>query len=146
MSETSAAPPHLPVSARRVAMRKLVFAASVCTASVCWAGAPVEPVILAPSVHLNSAADLDRLREANPDHYARAVRLMNAANTLCKPGEPKLQNTDGRDISCGMRLLTSNPPKRALAFTLDNTHYVAIVTITADPPKLIHADLTKSAH
>ena len=69
---------------------------------------------------------------------------MSSANSLCKPGEPKLQNTklqsgDGRDISCDMLLLTSNPPKRALSFTLDGTPYVAIVTITADPPRLTHA-------
>jgi hypothetical protein len=39
-----------------------------------------------------------------------------------------------------MLLLTSNPPKRALTFTLDNTRYVAIVTITADRPRLMPAD------
>jgi hypothetical protein len=127
-------------------MRKLVLAACVCGASVCWADQPVDPQILTPPVRLNSAADLARLHESNPDHYARAVRLMNAANTLCKPGEPKLQSTDASDISCAMLLLTSNPPKRALSFTLDNTHYVAIVTITADRPQLTRAQLTKSAH
>jgi hypothetical protein len=120
-------------------MRKLVLTVSVCVASVCWADEPVDPV------RLDSAATLTRLRESNPDHYARAMRLITAANTLCKPGEPKLQNTDGRDISCALLLLTSNPPKRALSFTLDNTHYVAIVTITVDRPQLTHADLAKSA-
>jgi hypothetical protein len=68
------------------------------------------------------------------------MRLIAAANWLCRPGEPKLQNTDGRDISCGMLLLTSDPPKRRLSFTLDNTGYVAIVTITADPARLTSAD------
>ena len=130
-------------------MRKLILATCVCSVSVSWADKPVDqpvdPQILRPPVPLNSAGDLARLRETNPDHYARAVRLMNAANTLCKPGEPKFQNTDGRDISCAMMLLTSNPPKRALSFTLDNTRYVAIVTITADPPKLSRAELTKDA-
>ena len=130
-------------------MRKLILATCVCSVSVSWADKPVDqpvdPQILRPPVPLNSAGDLAGLRETNPDHYARAVRLMNAANTLCKPGEPKLQNTDGRDISCAMMLLTSNPPKRALSFTLDNTRYVAIVTITADPPKLSRAELTKDA-
>jgi hypothetical protein len=130
-------------------VRKLILATCVCSVSVSWADKPVDqpvdPQILRPPVPLNSAGDLARLRETNPDHYARAVRLMNAANTLCKPGEPKLQNTDGRDISCAMMLLTSNPPKRALSFTLDNTRYVAIVTITADPPKLSRAELTKDA-
>jgi hypothetical protein len=38
-----------------------------------------------------------------------------------------------------MLLLTSNPPKRALSFMLDGTRYVAIVTITADPPHRMHA-------
>jgi hypothetical protein len=50
-----------------------------------------------------------------------------------------VQNADGRDISCAMLLLTSNPPKRALSFTLDSTPYVAIVTVTADRPRLTHA-------
>jgi len=126
-------------------MRKLVLGAWLCSAPVCWADESVAPAIITPSVQLNSTADLARLRATNPDHYARATRLMAAANTLCKPGEPKVQNTDGRDISCGMLLLTSNPPKRALSFTLDGTHYVAIVTITADRPGLMRADLRKSA-
>jgi hypothetical protein len=116
---------------------KLVLTASVCVASVCWADEPVR---------LDSAAALVRLRESNPDHYARAMRLITAANTLCRPGEPKQQNTDGRDISCALLLFASNPPKRMLSFTLDNTHYVAIVTITADRPKLTRAGLTMSAH
>jgi hypothetical protein len=123
----------------------VILAAWVCSASVCGADQPVDPQVLTPPVRLSSSADLARLAETNPDHYARAVRLMNAANTLCRPGEPKLQNTDGRDISCALLLLTSNPPKRALSFTLDNTHYVAIVTITADRPQLMRADLTRPA-
>lgn len=126
-------------------MRKLIMLACVCSASVCWADGPADPQILTPPVPLNNTADLARLRESNPNHYARAVRLMEAANTLCKPGEPKLQNTDGHDISCDMLLLTSDPPKRALSFTLDSTRYVAIVTITADRPQLMRADLGKSA-
>ena len=126
-------------------MRELIMFACLCSASVCCADGPVDPQILTPAVPLNSTADLARLRESNPNHYARAVRLMEAANTLCKPGEPKLQNTDGRDISCDMLLLTSDPPKRALSFTLDSTRYVAIVTITVDRPQLMRADLGKSA-
>jgi hypothetical protein len=120
-------------------MRKLILAGFMCSASMCWADQPVAAVAAKPPVHLNSAADLAQLRKINPDHYARAVRLMSSANSLCKPGEPKLQNADGRDISCAMLLLTSYPPKRALSFMLDGTRYVAIVTITADRPHLTHA-------
>ena len=121
-------------------MRNLMLVVLVCSVSVCSAEEPTEPALLAPPVRLDSATDLAQLRETNPDHYARAVRLMSSANRLCRPGEPKLQNADGRDISCTMLLLTSNPPKRALTFTLDNTRYVAIVTITADRPRLMPAD------
>lgn len=120
-------------------MRKLILAAFMCSASVCWGNESADTVVLKPPVHLDSAADLAQLRRTNPDHYARAVRLMNSANRLCKPGTPKLQNADGHDISCAMLLLTSNPPKRALSFMLDNTRYVAIVTVTADRPQLMHA-------
>lgn len=120
-------------------MRKLILAAFMCSASVCWADEPADTVVFKPPVHLDSAADLAQLRKTNPDHYARAVRLINAANRLCKPGTPRLQNTDGRDISCALLLLTSNPPKRSLSFTLDNTSYIAIVTVTADQPQLTHA-------
>ena len=120
-------------------MRKLILAAFICSASVSWADEPLDTVVFKPPVHLASAADLAQLRKTNPDHYARAVRLMQSANRLCKPGAPKLQNADGRDISCAMLLLTSNPPKRALSFTLDNTRYDAIVTVTADPPQLMRA-------
>jgi hypothetical protein len=58
---------------------------------------------------------------------------------------PKSQNADGRDLSCAMLLLASNPPKREFFFTLDHTHYVAIVTITAERPWLAHAD-RRSSH
>ena len=114
-------------------MRNLIFAAFLCSASVCWAANTVDTFDPRPAVHLDSAADLAQLRKTNPDHYSRAVRLLSSANSLCKPGAAKLQNTGGRDISCALLLLTSNPPKRTLSFKLDNTRYVAIVTITADP-------------
>jgi len=120
-------------------MRNLILAALMCSASISWADEPVAPVVLEPPVRLASAADLAQLRKTNPGHYARAMRLMSSANRLCKPGEPKVQNADGRDISCTMLLLTSDPPKRALTFTLDSTPYVAIVTITSDRPHLMHA-------
>ena len=76
-------------------MRKLILAAFMCSASVCWADERADTVVFKDPVH--------------------------------------------RDISCAMLLLTSNPPKRALSFTLDNTPYVAIVTVTADRPQLTHA-------
>ncbi|HEY6825087.1 MAG TPA: hypothetical protein VI195_11640 [Steroidobacteraceae bacterium] len=126
-------------------MRNLTLAVIVCSASVCWAEEPADTVALQSPIHLDSAADLEQLRKTNPDHYARAVRLIKRAGQLCDPGAPKVQNTDGRDISCATLLLTSNPPKRELSFTLDHTSYVTLVTITTDRPQLVHADQRSSA-
>ena len=114
---------------------------------------PVSPRIRPCSnpLSIDSSADLELLHKTNPDHYERAKRLLAASRNLCKPGEPKLQNADGRDISCDFLLLTSLPPKRRLSFTLDNTRYSAIVTITGPsalmpPARLTPAAPSKSGH
>ena len=62
---------------------------------------------------------------------------MAAANVLCRPGRTAMQRTGlvPGDFACGHVFLTSNPPKREISFTLDATHYVALVTITDSPPK-----------
>ena len=115
-------------------MRNLVVTALLCSASFAWASDSVE---IHPSVRLDTPEDLANLRATNPAHYARAQRVLAAANVLCHPGQPQLQSTDlnSRDISCGHVFLTSNPPKREITFKLDSTTYVALVTVTADPPK-----------
>jgi hypothetical protein len=93
------------------------------------------------TVYLDGPADLARLREVNPGHYARAERILAAANQLCRPGPGRLLGTLGaRELECAAELLTSNPPKRRLTFTLDDTRYIALATITDDPPRLIPAD------
>jgi hypothetical protein len=114
-------------------MRNLAIAAFVCTTSVAWAADSVE--ITAP-IHLDTPEQLANLLATNPDHYARAQRIIAAANTLCHPGQPKSQHAglDSRDVSCGHLFLTSNPPKREVTFTLDRIPYVALVPVTVDPP------------
>ena len=90
------------------------------------------------TVYLDGPADLARLRRANPGHYARAERILAAANRLCRPGPGRLlEGLGARDLTCAADLLlTSNPPKRQLEFTLDDTRYIALATITDDPPRL----------
>jgi hypothetical protein len=92
-------------------------------------------------VQLFTAEDLAHLRDQNPNHYQRAEKLITAANSLCPPGKPETHDATLRSdqVDCGRLLMTSNPPKREIRFTLDTTQYVALVTITADPPKLIPA-------
>jgi len=47
---------------------------------------------------------------------------------------------DARDVHCAALLtLTSNPSKRQIGFTMDDTRYVALVTIVDVQPKLVLA-------
>ncbi|HXY97505.1 MAG TPA: hypothetical protein VEH00_11070 [Steroidobacteraceae bacterium] len=93
------------------------------------------------TVYLDGPSDLARLRQVNPAHYARAERILAAANHLCRPGPGELREAAGaRDLKCaGPLLKTSNPPKWQITFTLDDTRYVALVTVTDDPPHPVPA-------
>jgi hypothetical protein len=115
-------------------MRTIILVACMCSASFAWAEDSVE---INPPVRLNTPADLANLRATNPTHYARAQRIIADAKELCRPGQPTLQSTELKSgpMKCGHLFLTSNPPKREISFTLDRTNYVALVTVTADPPK-----------
>jgi len=123
-------------------MRNVAFnwawAAAAALAAVCAAGA-AEPGS-GGVVRLDGPAALAQLRAKNPTHYALATRIMAEANHLCKPVTGQLQHTQPDDTSCtGVLLSTSNPPKRQITFRLDHTVYVAIVSVTDDPPKLAAA-------
>lgn len=106
------------------------------------AHAPVPPKPLGEVVRLYGAADLDRLRATNFNHYQRAEKIIAAGNKLCRPGAPALQLAaalGASDMSCAANLLTSNPPKKLLDFRLDSTRYIALITITGDQPHLVKA-------
>ncbi|MGB6602903.1 MAG: hypothetical protein WA747_13755 [Steroidobacteraceae bacterium] len=93
-------------------------------------------------IYLWGPGDLGRLRATKPGHYARAEKILAAAGRLCRPGPARLQFTaaGGRDVRCyGILLRTSNPPKLEIDFTLDDTRYSALITITDDPPRVIPA-------
>jgi len=97
-------------------------------------------------VYLDGPASLAELRTANPIHYQRAVKIIGAANELCRPQPGELEYTkfEAKNISCARVLLrTSNPPKRQLSFRLDDTQYIALVAVTDDPPKLVGASSHK---
>lgn len=94
---------------------------------------PRVPTQSPPVVWLRGLSDLDKLKQSNPDHYARAERIMAAADQVCKPGPLRAVPTEAKakDVSCeSMLVLTSYPPKRQIGFTLDDVHYVALVVLT----------------
>ena len=119
----------------------LYLAMSVASVATLPAQADVVPPA-AKTVYLYGAADLAKLRAANPDHYARSQRIFALANRFCGPGPAHLQPvlTGVQDVTCAGNILrTSNPPKWQISFTLDDTRYIALVTVSGDPPRLIHA-------
>jgi hypothetical protein len=88
---------------------------------------------LRPPVYLYGVADLEKLRQANPGHYARAEQVIAASDEICKPGKDEVHfaKFDAKDVTCqNMILKTSNPPKREIGFTLDEVRYVALITLT----------------
>jgi hypothetical protein len=94
------------------------------------------------TVHLNPLV-LEELKKTQPDTYAEARRVMTAASELCAPGVA--QAVEARDaqarkrpaMTCsGVMLLTSYPPKRQISFIIDDTKYIALVTMKAPPPEL----------
>lgn len=98
------------------------------------AARPVAPRI----VYLYGAASMEQLKSANPNHYARAERIIAAADELCKPGPDQVQfaKFEAREISCeGSLIKLSNPPKREIGFTLDHVRYIALVTLTDSKPE-----------
>jgi hypothetical protein len=120
-------------------MRRIAFAMAVAAyVSAAWAGNEGGGGV----VHLDGPASLAELRATNPAHYARAQKILAAADHLCRPtaGEVEYAKFDARNISCIRSLIrTSNPPKREISFRLDDTQYIALVTLTDDPPRLVAA-------
>jgi hypothetical protein len=101
-------------------------------AAAAWAGDGV--------VYLNGPADLAQLRHSNPGHYQQAVKIMGAANELCRPHAGEIEFTQAQDVSCSQVMLrTSNPAKREITFRLDSIKYIALVAMTDDPPRLVAA-------
>jgi hypothetical protein len=124
-------------------MRKVTLASGMAVA--CLSGIATTAVA-AEVVHLDGPASLAELRSSNPLHSSRARKIMDAAKELCSPTSGKVEHTgfDARNVSCSQSLLrTSNPAKRELTFRLDDTQYIALVTITEDPPKLVASSLRR---
>ena len=102
-------------------------------ASAAWAGEGI--------VRLDTPKELAHLRATNRAHYEQALKILSAANHLCRPDNGALQKAQSpADAACGASLLyTSNPVKREIRFFLDHTQYAALVTVTDDPPRLMAA-------
>ena len=102
------------------------------------APSPEPPKPVANVVYLNRLA-LGDLEKSNPEHYARAQKILAQASEVCQPGAQKQLTVKLDDLfhCSGMLLKTSYPAKREVRFTLDNTYYVALVTVTGDAARIV---------
>jgi hypothetical protein len=89
-------------------------------------------VIPVRTVNLDQPGALQALQRSNPTHYEKIQKIMDQLLRQPDAEVPHWMqaNFDARDATYGPILLTSLPPKRRLSFTLDDTRYEAIVTLT----------------
>jgi hypothetical protein len=92
-------------------------------------------------VDIDSPGALDALARDNPRHYRRVVEIMSDVQRQADSEVPRWMRTrfEARDVAYGPLLLVTHPPKRHLAFTIDEVRYKAIVTLTNWKPQPIPA-------
>jgi len=127
-------------------MRGTILATLLATtwASVTIASDPAPPPEpshssqLKPIVYLTGAV-LAELKQSNPAQYDRAQRILAQAKEVCQPGaQERLDVKFDDSLECsGLMLKTSYPPKRQISFRLDDTDYIALITVTAYAPKTV---------
>jgi hypothetical protein len=108
--------------------------------SIALAGDSVSTSPPTHTVYLSGPTAWAELRASSPARYARAQKIVAAADQLCKPGpaQTRFARFNAQDIACErMLLFTSLPPKHRLSFRLDDTVYIAMVVITDQKPRLI---------
>lgn len=83
------------------------------------------------TIDLSKPGALDALQHSNPSHYQKIQQIMDGVLQQPESEVPRWIKVkfNGRDVSYGPVLLTSYPPKRRLTFTLDDTHYKAVVIL-----------------
>ena len=78
-------------------------------------------------VNLDSPGMLEAVEKENPEHYRKIVEIIRISQAETCETLPKILKTrlDVVDFECrSYLLLSSQPPKRHLSFTLDNIGYV----------------------
>jgi len=85
------------------------------------------------AIDLNAPGNLEAIERANPGHYAKIQRIL-AEVPQRAPAERSVASWmrtefQARDIHYTDLVMTSLPPKKRLAFSLDDTAYVAVVTL-----------------
>ena len=82
-------------------------------------------------VNLNAPGAMDRIKASSPAHYEAIQGIVSglARNPHSTDARWIQTSFHAKDVSYGSALLTSHPPQRNIAFTLDETRYQGRVTL-----------------
>src|SRR5262245_18575223 len=111
-------------------MRTVVTVASVVLTWVAVANAG--DLTLRRTVDLDAPGAMERVHATNPAHFGRIVKIVQGVvkqTDSAVPGWLRV-NFDARDVNYRPVAMTSYPPKRRLAFALDDTRYETVVVLT----------------
>ena len=108
--------------------------------TVIWNDGAQRPTTVKRTVYLDRVM-LEELKKSNPGRYALVRQVMAAAGDFCGASAARQWTiANVQTASCsGALLKTSFPPKREIGFQVEDTWYVALVTVRDKPAKLIAA-------
>ena len=88
--------------------------------------------LLPRGVDLDAPGALEALARNNPTHFAVIQRILAEAGARRDAEVPRWLRAsfNAQSVIYQPIVLTSHPPKRRLSFTLDDTRYVAVITLT----------------
>ena len=88
--------------------------------------------VLPRGVDLDAPGALEALVRNNPTHFVVIQRILNEAGARPDAEVPRWLRAsfNAQSVIYQPIVLTSHPPKRRLSFTLDDTRYIAVITLT----------------
>jgi hypothetical protein len=91
------------------------------------------------TVDLNQPEVLERLARENPFHFAMIRRILAGVDTMPElaVGRWMKAQFNATDVTYSPVLMTSDPPKKQLTFTLETSRYSALLTLTPDGARLV---------
>ena len=92
-------------------------------------------------IDLDIPGNLAAVERDNPAHFAKIRRILAEVQEQRTQAVPSWMRThfEARAVNYTDLLLVSYPPKKRLAFTLEETAYVALVTLTNFKPTAVPA-------
>jgi hypothetical protein len=95
--------------------------------------------VLPRAIDLDMPGAMERPAQRNPTHYVVIQRIQAEAGARRDTQVPGWLRAsfNAQGASYQPIVLTSHPPKRRLSFTLDDTRYVTLITLTNAPGTVV---------